>query len=160
MDTPPSTTAVWISAVKEKDMKRIKDSTWNWIIAILMFIFLAYLNVSKAQELDASNLTEVQQMEILIATCAAANAVAAQELENDGYLKEATRWFQFYIGWSDYNEGQARERVKFLVTRIYENQEAGQDISAITKITDDTCIGFRDFVLKLTNMSIEEWFAE
>ena len=141
-------------------MKRIKDSTWNWIIAILMFIFLAYLNASKAQELDDSDLTEVQQMEILIATCAAANAVAAQELENDGYLKEAKRWFQFYIGWSDYNEGQARERVKFLVTRIYENQEAGQDISAITKITDDTCIEFRDFVLKLTNMSIEEWFAE
>lgn len=137
-------------------MKRIKESTWNYIIAALMVILIAYLGMSKAR---SEELTELEMMEIMIVSCTAAYGVAGQELNNDGYIREGRRWYQFYIGWNNYNEGVTEEKVKAVVDKIYANLGEGQSLNAVTDLTDETCLEIRDWVLEMTDMTHDDWFA-
>lgn len=137
----------------------MKDRTWNKIIFVIMAIVIGYFAIAtaKADETDQT----VARIEVVIAGCAAANAIVGDHLDNDYYFQEGKRWTEYLIGFTNYNEGKSHEMIREMVTLGLANLSDGSvDFEQFRQVADVHCIQIRDELLKLSDATIDDWFGE
>ena len=133
----------------------MKDRTWNKIIFVIMAIVIGYFAIS------VSKADEIEELEIVIAGCAAANGIVGQHLDNDYYIQEANRWKEYLVGFTDYNEGKTYELIKEMVTLGLANLSDGSvDFNDFRQVADIHCNEIRKELLKLSDATIDDWFGE